>query len=339
MPPGHDPGHVAFDWDDLVAHLIETHGTLARVAEILAAEQGFEIAVESAERGLRRLRKRGAQDGKDWGQRVLRCFGLPSAIGDRVRWMGQYHTRFVDLPASLGAELVRAWDRPPVSEARERIWLLLARANLVLRRREDARPLLQQAALAAPNAEPAAQAELALVECFALLRDDRAAADAALARAGALLEAADHGMSAQDHACLFARWIDQVAYPLNKGLDGPPDHAAALDLYRRIPADGPLFARCRRANGLGWTLLRLGDRAAAERHARDGVEAAGDSGSLRLRAMALNLLARTVSGDEAARARARALAIAQHLEDEALAVRFEWPATRRASGRPGGRSR
>ncbi|MCA9558875.1 MAG: hypothetical protein KC583_09965, partial [Myxococcales bacterium] len=94
-------------------------------------------------------------------------------------------------------------------------------------------------------------------------------------------------------------------------------------------------------NGLGWTLLKLGDRAAAERHARDGVEAAGDSGSLRLRAMALNLLARTVSGDEATRARARALAIAQHLEDEALAVRFEWPARRlsRIEGSSGVRHR
>ena len=79
---------------------------------------------------------------------------------------------------------------------------------------------------------------------------------------------------------------------------------------------------CRRENGLGWSSLRLGDRTAAQHHARASVLHAGDSGSLRLRAMALNLLAATLEGEAAAHARRRAVGIAQRLEDEALRVRF-----------------
>ena len=125
-----------------------------------------------------------------------------------------------------------------------------------------------------------------------------------------------------DRACLFARWIDQHAYRLNKPTVGAPDHLGAIALYRRIPEDGPLFARCRRENGLGWARLRLGEAELARAHAVAGVEAAGDAGSLRMRAMALNLLAACSEGDEAERIRERARAIARSLEDEALLVRF-----------------
>ncbi|MEZ4433886.1 MAG: hypothetical protein R3F65_15890 [bacterium] len=395
--PGQETGQSGFSWGDLVDGLVAERGSLAAVALHLAEQRAFAEDVESVERGLRRLRSRGTGDGGVWGERVVRVFGLPAAVVDRVRWMGQYHTRFSDLPATLAGELIAPWDRPPVSLGPARVWLLLGRVNLALRRHGDVAGLLAAAGLLAGRAEAAAQVELCLVSAYATSRRDPAATNAALARAGRLLgvdgidgmadasdamsEARDGTddpkdargpaaaigairdgarthqnataaaaasdairdgmneqmdaidsmagqMSAFDHACLFARWVDQVAYCYNRPRHGAPDHATALALYERIPADGPLFARCRRENGLGWTRLGMGDRAAAAAHALASVEAAGDAGSLRLRAMALNLLAAASEGEAAARARARAVAIAAHLEDEALALRFDRSRTR-----------
>jgi hypothetical protein len=313
---------TAFDWAELLDALIRERGSLTLVALHLAERRNFEEDAASVERGLRRLRERGHKDGGVWGQRVLRCFGLPRAVDDRVRWMGQYHTRFTDLPASLCEELLRPWDRPPVSESPARIWLLLGHASLALRRREDVRAWLDQAALLAKSAEPAARIELALLDSFACSRSEPDASRAALDHAEQLLAAPDTTTSPDDHACLFARWIDQVAYPLNKPKGPRANHLAARALYERIPASGPLFARCRRENGLGWTALQLGEREQARVHAQASVEAAGDAGSLRMRAMALHLLASCSSDDEAARAEARARAIARQLEDEALLARF-----------------
>jgi len=331
MAPGQLSGQDAgpFSWAALVDGLVAERGTLAAVALHLAERRGFQEDVESAERGLRRLRTRGGAAGGVWGDRVLRVFGLPTAVTDRVRWMGQYHTRFTDLPVSLGAELLAAWDRPPVSESPARVWVLLGRAGVAIRRRLEAHDLLAQAALLVGQAERAAQIELALVTAFVVSRTDRAAGDRALDDAERLLASSASpssdtvfSLSAEDEACLFARLIDHRAWGLNRPASGPADHAGAVDLYLRIPPDGPPFARCRRENGLGWSRLRLGDRAAAVEHARAGVEAAGDGGSLRLRAMALNLLAQAAEGEEAHRARTRALGIAHRLEDEALAVRL-----------------
>lgn len=320
--PGQESGH-AFDWGDFIDRVIAERGSLTLAALHLAERRNFEEDVESVERGLRRLRGRGNKDGGVWGQRALRCFGLPAAVDDRIRWMGQYHTRFTDLPASLCDELLRPWDRPPISESPARIWVLLGHASLALRRRQDPRGLLEQAALVAGQTELAARIELALVEAYAWGRSDPAAASEALRRAGELLEHVDEPISAHDRACTFARWIDQVAYPLNKpGSDAAKHHAAAA-LYERIPIEGPLFARCRRENGLGWTHLQLGDRERARTHALASVQAAGDAGSLRMRAMGLNLLAAASTGEQASEAKARAREIARQLEDEALLVRFE----------------
>jgi hypothetical protein len=324
--PGQESGQT-FDWAAFVDEVIAERGSLAGAAQYLAERRNFAEDVASVERGLRRLRERGNKDGGVWGQRALRGFGLPAAVGDRIRWMGQYHTRFTDLPASLCDELLRPWDRPPVSATAARIWLLLGHASLALRRRQDVHALLEQAGLLAAHAELAAKIELALVESFAWGRSDPPLARAALDRARELLAIRDEPMSEHDRACLFARFIDQVAYPLNKPGSGVASHEAAASLYEQIPADGPLFAQCRRENGLGWTHLQLGERERARSHALASVQAAGDSGSLRLRAMALNLLANASEGDEAREARARARAIAQQLEDEALLVRFGSSAT------------
>ena len=181
------------------------------------------------------------------------------------------------------------------------------------------------------QAELAARVELALVEAYYWHRRDRPRAEAALGQAKAALDdpgSGTGGLEADARSCLYARWIDQVAYPLNKPLDGgEPDHLGAIVLYEKIPAAVPPFARCRRENGLGWSRLQLGEVEIAEAHARASMAAAGDSGSLRMRAMALNLLAAACKAggaqDRAESARRRARDIAQRLEDESLMFRFD----------------
>lgn len=320
--PGQNSGQPGLGWDEYLDLLVAERGSLAAVAAAVAEHRGYVEELTSVERGLRRLRGRGHQGGGVWGIRLLQTFGMPRAVETRVRWMGHYHGRFTDLPASICEELLGVWDRPPVSESPARIWVKLGQASVALRRRKPdlARDHLDQARLHARQSVPAARAELALVEAYACGRTEHEARTAALERAA--LELASTDIEENARACLFARLVDQRAYELNKPRRGEPDHEGALALYRQIPADGPLFARCRRHNGEGWSLLRLGDRGAAARHARLSVQYAGDAGSLRLRAMALNLLAESVDAVEAAQARTRAAAIAHALEDEALAVRI-----------------
>lgn len=320
---------IGLDWDDYLGHLIEEWGSLSAVSEQVAIRRQFSEQIDSIERGLRRLRGRGHRSGGVWGQRLLSLFGLPDEVNDRVRWMGQYHTRFTDLPTSLGRELLAPWDRPPVTDGGARIWIHLGHASLALRtnNRDTARAHIQQAALAAPQAEAAARIELLLVRSFLLTRRDGERSQALLDDAEPLLDHAS--LTADDRACLRARLVDQRAYRHNKGLGCPRDPAAAEALYAALADAGPPFALCRRANGLGWSRLLQGDPEGALAHGRASVEHAGDGGSLRLRAMALNLVAAAAEGtDEGAAARARSVAIAQRLEDEALRLRFTRAARR-----------
>ncbi len=314
--PGRDPGQ-GLDWGAYVAWLVERHGTLAAVAEALAAERGHVEEQGSIERALRRLRGRGGRDGGTWGVRVLRRFGMPDDVTSRVRWMGQYHTRFSDLPRALCLELLRPWDCPPVSESPARAWVQLGLAGVALRGREPehARACLRQAERAA---EGLSRVEWLLAQSFATSREAPERALALVEQAEATL--ATLPMSADDLACYRARCVDHHGWHANVVRK---DHAAARALYEALPEHGPPFARVRRDNGLGWSLLRLGDRAGAHACAVRAVEAAGDGGSLRLRAMALGLLAATLEGEAAAAAQRRAAEIAERLDDEALRVRIE----------------
>lgn len=310
--PGQDSGHP-FVWAHLVDAWAEQHGSLAAAAEALAAERGFAESVESIARGLRRLRKRGTLGGGVWGRRALRAFGVPGDVQGRVRWMGQYHTRFTDLPTSLCLQLLRGWDRPPISESNARVWIQLGWASVELRRRELG-PAIARLDAFRP-VEPLARAEHALVSAFAHSRRSRDRVPRLLESARSAFEALAPG---DDRACLHARWVDQLGYVQNVH---ERDHAAAHALYAAIPEDGPPFALVRRYNGMGWSALKLGRREQALAHARHSVEVAGDGGSLRLRAMALKLLAAAATGPEAERATARARAIAERLEDEELRFR------------------
>jgi hypothetical protein len=329
--PGHDPGHgppAGFTWEDYVDSLVETCGTLAAVAERLASRRGYTDDVGSIERALRRLRTRRQLAGGTWGARALTAFGLPAAADARARWMGAYHSRFTDLPVALCVDLVRLWDRPPVSEApATRLWLALAHATCALRAgaNDEAAEHLARSHASTASAPADALAERLLVLAFMASRTEPARVEELLAGVEPLLGGE---MAAADRACLHARWIDQRAYAINKHRGGDPrdTNAAAAEaeaLYRTIPVRGaPPFALCRRANGLAYARWKQGDHEGGAELAREASRHAGDGGHLRLRAMSLQMRARIAAGAEGETSTARALAIVTSLDDEALRLRF-----------------
>ncbi|MBZ5708762.1 hypothetical protein [Nannocystis pusilla] len=308
-------------WAVYLDGLVAEHGSLAAVSERLAALHGWRDDVDSITRALRRLRTRGSLPGGKWGDRLLRTFGLPASVDARLRFMGSYHSRFVDLPVPLCTDLVQLWDRPPTSESRPgRLWLSLARATLALRARQpdEAATHLATARTLAPG-DPAAQIELALGESLLDSPARPTAVSAALAEVPELLQA----LGGPDADCLRARYVGQVSHALN--------HAGAIDqaeaLHAALP-DTPgthPFARSRRANGLAYGRFRHGDLAAALDHARLAARHAGDAGHVRLRAMALLMVVRvtTPGSPEAQDALARARTIAHALEDATLLARCD----------------
>ena len=324
--PGHDPGQagppIGFTWEEYVDWLVSTCGTLAAVAERLASRRGFSDDVGSVERALRRLRARGQLAGGTWGTRALAAFGLPAAADARARWMGAYHSRFTDLPVPMCVDLLNLWDRPPVSEAPgSRMWLALAHAKCALRSGnvEEASQHFSRGAASSAAAPPDALAERLLGVAFIASRNEPERVTSLLDEVEPLLE---REMDASDRACLHARWVDQRAYEINKGR-GAPGAPSAEELYLSIPTSGaPPFALCRRANGLAYALWKRGEREGGAELAREACRHAGDGGHLRLRAMALQMLARIVGGEEGAECRHRALAIVTSLDDEALRLRF-----------------
>ncbi len=327
--PGHDPGQSppGFSWGDYVDSLVVTCGSLAAVAGRLASQRGFTDDLGSVERALRRLRMRGQLAGGTWGARALGVFGLPAAADARARWMGAYHSRFTDLPVPLCLDLVRLWDRPPVSEApAARLWLVLAHATCAQRAGNTALAAEQLARSRAMLAGAPADARCELLLALAFIASRDAPADVAqhLSAVEPLLRGA---MTDADRACLHARWIDQRAYELNKGRGASGDAkaraAAAETLYLTIPTRGaPPFALCRRASGLAYARWKQGDREGGAELSREASRHAGDGGHLRLRAMSLQMRARIVGGEEGERATARAIAIVTALDDEALRLRF-----------------
>lgn len=319
MPtPGQNSGQPT--WGLYLDGLVEEHGSLAAISERLAATHAWRDDVESITRALRRLRLRGSLPGGKWGDRLLRTFGLPASVDARLRFMGSYHSRFVDLPVPLCMDLVQLWDRPPTSESRAgRLWLSLARATLALREQaaEEALGHLATARTIAIG-DAAAQVEVALGESVLASRDAPAVAAAVLAEVPALLAT----LSGEDADCLRARYVGQVSHAWNHA--GEIDRAEAL--HRELP-DLPTthpFARSRRANGIAYGRFRHGDMASALEQARLAARYAGDAGHVRLRAMALLMVARVTPRTlEGAEARARARAIGEALADATLIKRCD----------------
>jgi hypothetical protein len=309
----------------VVDALVDTHGSLAAVAVRLGEERGHREDPESIERALRRLQARGQKDGGAWGQRVLAVFGLPGPLEARARWMGTYHSAFAQLPVAVAQDLLLPWDRPPVRESSARAWIRLAHAGLAMRVRDVDAGLahLAHAGAAAPHAGPGAIVEHRLGVASIASRRDPKAVDALLAEAEDALAAVPAAL-ADDIACWRARLVDQRGWTLNRRPRSLDDHARAEALYRALPDDGaPPFARCRRANGLAWSVFKQGRREEALALARYSAEIAGDHGSLRLRVMALSALAQFQEGtEEGLRARARANEVAARLEHADLAWRM-----------------
>ncbi len=300
--------------------LVEAHGSLAALGERLAATHAWREDVESITRALRRLRTRGCLPGGKWGERLLRTFGLPASVDARLRFMGSYHSRFVDLPVPLCSDLVQLWDRPPTSESRVgRLWLALARSTLALRARDDvgAAELLQTARGLAAG-EPAAQIEVALAESLIDSRVHPTSAAEALREVPGWLAQ----IRGDDADCLRARFVGQLSHALNQA--GEVGQAEALHLALPDTASTAAFARSRRANGIAYGRFRHGDVAGALQHARLAARHAGDAGHVRLRAMALLMVARVAAREpEGIEALARARAIAHALADATLLARCD----------------
>jgi hypothetical protein len=301
---GQKTGHL-FDWGDYLEALVDEHGTLSAVAWKLV-EKSDDVA--NIERALRRLRGKGNGDGGTWGRRLLRAFGMPRAVEQRLRWMGLYHSPFNDLPISLCLDQLRAWDRPPVAESKARVWLHLGLASVALRSREfsTAQDHLEKAESSSPPID--AQLEIALSRAYL---NSRIQEKVDLDSAEKLL--ADCEI---DRDCFTARLIDHRAYHLNRA----ENFREALSLYESLPkADVHPFASYRREAGLAYGHFKLGNQLRAQEHAKSACDHAGDGGYVRLRVMALILMAR-VNDDESYLARARS--IAERIEDTELLERI-----------------
>lgn len=312
-----------FTWRALIDGLVRAHGSLTRVAELLAEARGYRDEVQSIERALRRLRAKESEDGGQWGRRVLARFGLPDEATRRARWMGTYHSRFTDLPVDACEALLRLWDTGPVRESRARVWIELGLCSVHLRRDEHAlaHEQLRRAHALLAGAHPAAEVEWSLTEAFVASRArEHARVGTALARAKAALDAHRTSIEDDESSALYARWVDQQAFIDNH----QGRFAEARARYESIAQDAPsAFARCRRESGLAYACLREESRDAAILHAERAARAAGDAGALRLRAMALLMLVKIKGPSDGAAELARAREISVSLGDHALLGRVD----------------
>jgi hypothetical protein len=329
--PGHDSGHepsppVGFSWDSYMLAFVEEYGGFTALSDELsrraAKSPDFPSDVQVAEKGLRRLAKRGGKGGGQYGRWMLRHLGVPASLERWAQWMGQFHSRFADLPTSLRFQQLSLWDRPPLSESRIAAWIHVGLASVLLRmqRRDEALARLAMAERAAQRAGVACQIEVALVRAKELTDDgDRPAACALFDRLESWL--GDAKLSEEDRRCYHARLVGQRAYHLTRPADdgAAQDIAGALALFESI-ADEPFnpFVAFRKCNGLAYCRWKLGDVAAGRHYASLAEQHAGDGGFVRFRVMALNLASRMLPGTQGAELRARALRLAALVEDEDL---------------------
>lgn len=328
---GHDPGHlpVGLTWADVVHAFVREQGGWAPLSAELVrrAGPGVELPRDlgSIERGLRRLADRGQRDGGQYGRWLERFFGMPAGIEPWLRWLGQYHRRFADLPVSMRERQLALWDRPPVRDSVAGAWIDLGVASVAMRKGDragvDAR--LARAATKLGRAGAALCLEHHLLAARVASDDhDRAAVARWIAHAEPLLESPE--LSAEDAACYRARHLDAIAYRLLHPHEGEARIDEARARYEAIPmATGVAFVDLRRALGLGYCAYRSGDRASAVRLCLEAAEHAADGGLVRFRVMSFNLASRAADEPEASRFRERARRLSVALEDEDLRARVE----------------
>ncbi len=324
---------AALTWAEYLGRWAADCGGWMQLADALIhrAQESVEISLDpqTVERGLRRLATRGHKPGGQYGRWVLRYFGFASPVEELVKWMGQYHTRFADLPSGFRLEHLNLWNRPPIAESRLACWIQVGVAHAQLSRSELAAcdAALSHAEHLAPKAGPAAEIEVALLR--ARLDTDAGQREAASARhraieallaTGAIELADDRAYRTQLHA--------QQAIRCTTPAEGSaPDVEGARALYAAIPDEPYLpFVACRKAVGLAYCAWKLGDLPEAIRIAERASEHAGDGGLVRMRVMALNLLTRLLTGDAATAVHQRARRMAALLEDEDLRSRVAWSA-------------
>jgi hypothetical protein len=332
-PPGQETGHAsvghvadAFTWREYVHALRDELGgwaDLARAIEGHLQEQAPE-GPDSVIKGLKRLARRRHQPGGRYGDLLLRVFGLPPSIKVWGRLMGQYHSRFADLPVGLRREQLLRWDRPPVSDSPAAAWVHLGLASLAHRDR-DLDEAKRRLSLAADVRKPEAAAQLEHALLTARIASDERRHDVeaeAVLRAESLL--AHDGLTRTDRLCFQARIADQRAYRVSRNWRSDSSMLAkALALYEAIPSeDVPPFVAFRREIGIAWCLWRQGDPVTAMDRARRAHDHAGDGGFVRLRVMALNLMAGIANEGADGPLRARAGALAEALEDVELRARL-----------------
>jgi len=139
---GHDPGHAlhlidAFSWREYVFGLVKDKGSWRDLVDNLqnwARERHREISMDpqTVEKGLRRLAQK-TGPGDSYGKLLIDAFGMPSCVEQWGRLMGQYHSRFADLPVGLRRQQLLRWNRPPVSESPVAAWVHVALASLAHR--------------------------------------------------------------------------------------------------------------------------------------------------------------------------------------------------------------
>ena len=249
--PVHDPGHAPLspDWGEVVRHFREVHGGWAALADALVRRGAGELPSDpgTVEKGLRRLARRQQRSGGQYGSWLLRHLGLPPSSARWARELGQYHSRFADLPTSSRREQLLLWDRPPVAESRLSCWIDigLASVHLRLREHEDCARRLEYASRRAPSTGPAAEAEVELL--MARIETDegqRAQAQARFDHVERLLDA----MAREDRLNYRARLLGQRAYHLTK----PPPGAGMA--RTSVPSCSRSFAKIAKPEPRKWSL-------------------------------------------------------------------------------------
>ncbi len=316
---------VAFTWAEYIARWVADRGGWTQLADELIHRAGEAIEIaddpQTVERGLRRLARREHKSGGQYGRWMLRYFGFTTPVEEWVKWMGQYHTRFADLPSALRLEHLLLWNRPPIAESRLACWIHIgiALAHLSRLDRGACEESLQLAERLAANAGAAARIEISLLR--AQLETDAGDTTSARRRYAAIHdELTIAALPAADDRAYRARLQYQRALHHTRPLHGEPlDVLQAKALYEAIVEEPYIpFVSFRKSVGLAYCAWQLGQLDEAARLAALAAQHAGDGGLIRMRVMALNMLSRVVTGEHAVTVNERARRMATLLEDEEL---------------------